>query len=178
MKGEDAQRDKQQPKDVQTDKGEQEEQKENQTDKDVQEEEHKEMQKEAQPEKEVQGAEEQKLEQKEKQEMQTDMEEQKEEQKEVQGSVAARDDAPDGSNEKQEVGPLPPSLTSLPVHSTTREFSHIFSLSLCRNLKTHQDQRLLPQTVLHRCRPTTPASPWVSHTGATVDTSLCQCTPV
>lgn len=111
VKGEDVQTDKEQEKDVRTDKGEQElvqqaeEQKDNQTDKKVQEEDHKEVQKEGQPEKELQGAEEQKVEQ----EMQTD----KEEQKEAQGSNAVKGDAPEGSNEKQEVSPLPPILTSL-----------------------------------------------------------------
>lgn len=131
VKGEDVQTNKDQQKDLQTDKGEQkdvvqqaEEQKENQTD-EVQEEEHKEIQKEGQPKKEVQGAEEQNGEQEEKQ---TDREEQKEEQKEAQGNDAVKNETPEVSNEKQEVSPLP--LTLLSVHSTTGEFSHIFSLIL------------------------------------------------
>lgn len=171
VKVEEVQTDKEQQKEVQTNKAEQEvqpagEQKEKQTDEEVQEEEQKEVQKEDQTEKELQGAEEQ-------QEVQTDKEEKKEEQKEAQvPDVAVKDDVPERSNEKQKVSSLPLSdITSCPQHNL-RVSSHVL---LLQELKEAAESQAPPTQTRSGALSLPPYDPSVpvgeSHTGAPVHTS-------
>lgn len=170
VKVEEVQTDKEQQKEVQTNKAEQEvqpagEQKEKQTDEEVQEEEQKEVQKEDQTE-ELQGAEEQ-------QEVQTDKEEKKEEQKEAQvPDVAVKDDVPERSNEKQKVSSLPLSdITSCPQHNL-RVSSHVL---LLQELKEAAESQAPPTQTRSGALSLPPYDPSVpvgeSHTGAPVHTS-------